>query len=438
MSSNGSKMPVWLDLALLIIYCAIAGIVHRIADWSSHNNRHFFAFLLDLAIFISALIVIGALNVNDRWRERIKPCVVRLLAMRYVVLYWVEICAKLCTYILSFAALFSLCAVIADLEHNFFRALLWLALLALFIGAVTVCDSIATRVHKWRERIKPCPHGVSAGAAGACKECQLAKERKEQEDRASLAEWQRKAEIQRQANELRIQEIQRLSHAWLSRSETYYSMTPQQFEDAIAQLFRTLKYEVKQTPPSNDGGKDAILFKDGKKYLVECKRYNSDNSIGRPDIQKFVAAMHDEEAVGGFYVNTGKFSSGAKKYADEHDILLYDAFTFPTLVLQAYPIPEELTSAKTMCLECGAVVDVMVADRTAATICPKGHNVRNTIRKSDLMITSNGTPNCEKCGSPMRVRKGYRGSFWGCSRYPECRFTRKISDDFRSRKITAS
>jgi restriction system protein len=230
-----------------------------------------------------------------------------------------------------------------------------------------------------------------------------------------------------------MQEIQRLSHAWLSKSESYYPMTPQQFEDAIAQLFRTLKYEVKQTPYSNDGGKDAILFKDGKKYLVECKKYNPDNTIGRPDIQKFVAAMHDEKAVGGFYVNTGKFSSDAKKYAGEHDILLYDAFTFPTLVLQAYPIPKDASSAKSMCLECGAEVDVMVADFTAAAICPNGHNVRSTIKTSDLIVTSNGTPHCEKCGSPMRVRKGYRGSFWGCSKYPKCKFTRDIAKDFRSR-----
>ncbi len=361
------------------------------------------------------------------------------LKLALAVLYWVELCAKLCCYALSLAAVVSLCAVIADLGPNSwdtkFRALL---LLALFMGAVAVADRIASRVHKWRERIKPCTHGVSAGAAGACRECQLAKERKELEDKASQAEWQRKAEIQRHAEALRTDEIQRLSHAWLSKSESYYSMTSQQFEDAIAQLFRTLTYEVKQTPYSNDGGKDAILFKDGKKYLVECKRYNSDNSIGRPDIQKFAAAMHDEKAIGGFYVSTGKFSLDAKRYAGEHDILLYDAFTFPTLVLQAYPMPKDAKSAKTLCLECGAVVDFMVEDTTSAAKCPKGHNVRSTIKTSDLMANSNGIPHCEKCGSTMRVVKGRRGSFWGCSGYPKCRFTRNISDDFRSRQVTRS
>lgn len=35
-------------------------------------------------------------------------------------------------------------------------------------------------------------------------------------------------------------------------------------------------------------------------------------------------------------------------------------------------------------------------------------------------------PNCPRCGSPMRLRSGSRGRFWGCSRYPRCRGTRNI------------
>ena len=34
---------------------------------------------------------------------------------------------------------------------------------------------------------------------------------------------------------------------------------------------------------------------------------------------------------------------------------------------------------------------------------------------------------CPKCGSPMYLREGKYGKFYGCSRYPECNGTRKIS-----------
>lgn len=37
-----------------------------------------------------------------------------------------------------------------------------------------------------------------------------------------------------------------------------------------------------------------------------------------------------------------------------------------------------------------------------------------------------GTPNCPRCGSQMRKRSGRYGAFWGCSRYPSCRGTKRI------------
>ncbi len=42
------------------------------------------------------------------------------------------------------------------------------------------------------------------------------------------------------------------------------------------------------------------------------------------------------------------------------------------------------------------------------------------------VTTTSGTPTCPHCGSPMRRRSGSYGQFWGCSRYPGCKGTRKI------------
>ncbi len=243
-------------------------------------------------------------------------------------------------------------------------------------------------------------------------------------------EYRRQSTIKDEARQLRIEEIKRLSQAWLTSSNSYYSMTSQQFEDAVAALFRKLGYAVKQTPYSNDGGKDAILTKDDKKYLVECKRYKGSNCIGRPDLQKFVAAMHDEGAVSGFYVNTGIFSSEAKKYAETHNIELFDRLTFPRLVNQAYPMPTDTSIGKTMCTECGSVLEFPIADTALTGSCPQGHTVTSNITKSDLGVfnfSNSGVPHCEKCGSSMRLVKTYGRSFWGCTKYPSCRFTRRFA-----------
>lgn len=42
------------------------------------------------------------------------------------------------------------------------------------------------------------------------------------------------------------------------------------------------------------------------------------------------------------------------------------------------------------------------------------------------VTTTSRTPTCPRCGSPMRRRSGRYGQFWGCSRYPGCKGTRKI------------
>lgn len=42
------------------------------------------------------------------------------------------------------------------------------------------------------------------------------------------------------------------------------------------------------------------------------------------------------------------------------------------------------------------------------------------------VTTTSGTPTCPSCSSPMRQRSGRYGRFWGCSRYPHCKGTRKI------------
>ena len=33
---------------------------------------------------------------------------------------------------------------------------------------------------------------------------------------------------------------------------------------------------------------------------------------------------------------------------------------------------------------------------------------------------------CPKCGSPLMMRKGKYGDFWGCTGYPECRYTKNV------------
>lgn len=319
------------------------------------------------------------------------------------------------------------------LHINFFLAILVVAVgYAFLIGIMFAISSIDDWLKKRKQRAlerRPCVHGVKPFAEVPCDICSAERVQREEESRRRVAEHELKRQLKLAAQELRSNEVRRLSRAWLSSSETYFSMGPRQFENSVAQIFENLGYVVEQTPYSNDGGKDAILKRDGKIYLVECKRYNATNCIGRPDIQKFVAAMVDERASGGFYVNTGRYSPAAKKYAEGHNVVIYDRHTFPSLVLQAYPVAEDSKTAATMCIECGEVVSILVSDQIVTARCALGHEVSNTITLGNLRVfkPNSTTPYCEACGSPMRVVNGYRGRFWGCSEYPRCKYTRKFS-----------
>jgi DNA topoisomerase-1 len=40
---------------------------------------------------------------------------------------------------------------------------------------------------------------------------------------------------------------------------------------------------------------------------------------------------------------------------------------------------------------------------------------------------------CEKCRSPMAVRRGPRGPFLGCTAYPKCRGTKHMPPDLKEK-----
>ena len=107
--------------------------------------------------------------------------------------------------------------------------------------------------------------------------------------------WEEKFERERQKFEIKAktmalknQELARLAKIRLKHEEELLSLSPSDFEDAVAVLYRQLGYSVEQTPYSGDFGKDLVAIKDGIKYLIECKRYQPDKRIGRPPLQNFL------------------------------------------------------------------------------------------------------------------------------------------------------
>lgn len=103
-----------------------------------------------------------------------------------------------------------------------------------------------------------------------------------------------------------------------------HASDPAFFEQAVLDLLVAMGYggadgRATRTQLSNDGGIDGIIDQDAlglSRVYVQAKRYALDASVGRPEIQGFVGALHGQSANQGVFITTGRFGPKAREYAE--------------------------------------------------------------------------------------------------------------------------
>lgn len=72
------------------------------------------------------------------------------------------------------------------------------------------------------------------------------------------------------------------------------------------------------------------------RIYVQAKRYAPDRTVGRPDIQGFVGALHGAQADRGVFITTSKFSADAYSYVEKVNarIVLIDGAMLARLMVQ--------------------------------------------------------------------------------------------------------
>lgn len=109
---------------------------------------------------------------------------------------------------------------------------------------------------------------------------------------------------------------------------------PEFFERLVVKLLTTIGYggsladAGKAIGKSGDGGIDGVIKEDklGLDLLyIQAKRWDN-ATVGRPEIQKFVGALHGKRAKKGVFITTSTFSKDATEYAEgvETKIILID------------------------------------------------------------------------------------------------------------------
>lgn len=112
---------------------------------------------------------------------------------------------------------------------------------------------------------------------------------------------------------------QDLAQELLSRIK---SCSPGFFENLVVELLVTMGYggsrqdAGKAVGKSGDEGIDGIIKEDRlglDTIYIQAKRWDA-GAVGRPEIQKFVGALHGQQANKGIFITTSNFSSGAYEY----------------------------------------------------------------------------------------------------------------------------
>jgi restriction system protein len=167
------------------------------------------------------------------------------------------------------------------------------------------------------------------------------------------------------------------------------SMEGIQFEYYLKELYLSRGYRVEVTNASGDYGADLLLQKDGKKIVLQAKRYTKD--VGIKAVQEVIGAKSYYQADEAWVVSNSYFTKAAKDLAQKGNVLLVDRDTLIDFILVLNPVSERPDPSR--------------------------------ITKS---VSSSSIDTCSKCGSPMILKTGKRGEFLGCSSFPKCRNTKNV------------
>ena len=100
------------------------------------------------------------------------------------------------------------------------------------------------------------------------------------------------------------------------------NLTGYEFEEFLGEYYKSLGYKVADTPKTNDYGADLILEREGRRYVLQAKRYK--NKVGVSAIQEVVASKAHYNATGAIVATNNYYTQNAWNLAKENHVFLID------------------------------------------------------------------------------------------------------------------
>lgn len=164
-------------------------------------------------------------------------------------------------------------------------------------------------------------------------------------------------------------------------------MDGRQFEHYLGLLFKSQGYKVQVTRAAGDYGADLVIQKDGKRIVVQAKRYSK--NVGIQAVQQAQASIAHYKAHEAWVVTNRDYTDAARNLASSNSVKLINREMLIEMMLQMNPASK-----------------------------PDPRQVIAQMPQKQLT--------CDRCGNQMVLRKGSKGEFYSCSGYPKCRNTKAV------------
>jgi HJR/Mrr/RecB family endonuclease len=104
-----------------------------------------------------------------------------------------------------------------------------------------------------------------------------------------------------------------------------HALSPAEFERRVAELFARAGFQARVAGASGDGGVDVRVWRDGRRGVVQCKRYRPDLPVGPAVVRELVGVRAHERADTAWLATTGRLTDGARRLAAAEGIVVLDA-----------------------------------------------------------------------------------------------------------------
>lgn len=199
-------------------------------------------------------------------------------------------------------------------------------------------------------------------------------------------------------------------------------ITPNDFEELVAETYRALGNQATRTGQSGDHGVDVVvLTPKGERWIIQCKRFR--DPVGESVIRELYGTQISEKADRGVLITSSTFTPSAESWAIGKPIDLVNGKEFLKLM--------EKARRKTK----GTLFDRLVnwlriyARRRATPAGLRAEPIRNTFpdtvyatQADNQNGTTKNAPFCPRCGIAMIPHPIHtHRNLFRCPNYPDCR-----------------